>query len=129
MAAHLALGDGAVLADLACGAGGPGLWIASHARASVIGIDPSATGLAEARQRAVNVGLAEHANYHHGTFAATGIDDATADGVLGAARSTDAPTGVREHRAARTEIDGVHRAPAVGGEGRRAPRRQKLDAA
>jgi 2-polyprenyl-3-methyl-5-hydroxy-6-metoxy-1,4-benzoquinol methylase len=43
---------GEVLVDLACGAGGPGLWMARESGASLIGIDPSAAGLAAARQRA-----------------------------------------------------------------------------
>jgi Methyltransferase domain len=52
MAGYLALGDGAVLADLACGAGGPGLWVAAQCGASLVGVDPSSAGLAEARKRA-----------------------------------------------------------------------------
>jgi SAM-dependent methyltransferase len=82
MAEHLALGPGSMLADLGCGAGGPGLWVASQARASLVGIDASVTGLAQARRRAENLGLAEHARYQLGTFAATGIDDAIVDGAL-----------------------------------------------
>jgi hypothetical protein len=39
MADHLALGNDAVLADLACGAGGPGLWVATQSGASLIGVD------------------------------------------------------------------------------------------
>jgi SAM-dependent methyltransferase len=57
MTDYLALGEGTVLADLACGAGGPGLWIATQCGASVIGVDPSAAGLAQARKRAEQVGL------------------------------------------------------------------------
>src|ERR1700694_5668843 len=45
MAQHLALEKGAVLADLACGAGGPGLWVATESGASLIGVDPSDAGL------------------------------------------------------------------------------------
>ena len=72
MAAQLALAKNALLADLACGAGGPGLWVATQSGASLIGIDPSSTGLAEARKRAKRVGLADRPRYHQGTFAATG---------------------------------------------------------
>ncbi len=53
----LSIGEGDVLVDVACGAGGPGLWAAQQTGASLIGIDPSAAGLATARQRAGNVGL------------------------------------------------------------------------
>ena len=82
MAQYLALGDGAVLADLACGAGGPGLWIAAQYGASVIGVDPSAAGLARARKRSEQVGLAERSRYQQGTFASTGLGDGAADGAL-----------------------------------------------
>ena len=82
MAKHLALDEDGLLVDLACGAGGPGLWTASQAGASLIGIDPSATGLAEARRRAERVGFAARAHYERGTFATTGLDDGAADGVL-----------------------------------------------
>ena len=82
MSEYLGLHEGGVLVDLACGAGGPGLWVASRSGASLIGIDPSATGLAEARQRAERVGLADRARYQHGTFAATGLDDAMANGAM-----------------------------------------------
>ncbi len=48
MAGQLGLDKHGVLVDLACGTGGPGLWVASQAGASLIGIEPSATGLTEA---------------------------------------------------------------------------------
>jgi ubiquinone/menaquinone biosynthesis C-methylase UbiE len=82
MAAHLALGEDAVLADLACGAGGPGLWVAAQSGASLIGIDPSSAGLAEARKRSKRVGIAHRARYQKGTFAATGIGGSAADAAL-----------------------------------------------
>lgn len=82
MAQYLALGDRAVLADLACGAGGPGLWIAAQYGASVIGVDPSAAGLARARKRSEQVGLAERSRYQQGTFASTGLGIGAADGAL-----------------------------------------------
>lgn len=82
MAAHLALDKDAVLADLACGAGGPGLWIATQCGASLIGVDPSSAGLAEARKRAEQVGFIKGAHYQQGTFATTGLADGAADGVL-----------------------------------------------
>jgi SAM-dependent methyltransferase len=82
MAHYLALGEGTVLADLACGAGGPGLWIAAHCGASVIGVDPSSAGLAQARKRAEQVGLADRSRYQQGTFASTGLGDGAADAAL-----------------------------------------------
>jgi SAM-dependent methyltransferase len=82
MAHYLALGEGTVLADLACGAGGPGLWIAAHCGASVIGVDPSSAGLAQARKRAEQAGLANRSCYQQGTFASTGLGHGAADGAL-----------------------------------------------
>src|SRR5205814_8110543 len=82
MGARLAMGEGSVLADLACGAGGAGLWLTEASGASVVGIDPSGTGLIEARKRADAVGLGDRARYQHGTFAETGLADAAADAVL-----------------------------------------------
>jgi SAM-dependent methyltransferase len=82
MARYLALGEGRVLVDLACGAGGPGLWIAQQTGASLIGVDPSWAGLAQARNRSEQVGLADRSLYQQGTFASTGLAGGAADGAL-----------------------------------------------
>ena len=82
MAAYLALGKDAVLADLACGAGGPGLWVATECGASLIGVDPSSAGLAEARKRAERIDFTKDAHFQQGTFACTGLADGAVDGVL-----------------------------------------------
>ena len=49
---------GEMLTDLACGAGGPGLWMARETGALLTGVDPSPAGLAAARDRAAGAGLA-----------------------------------------------------------------------
>jgi ubiquinone/menaquinone biosynthesis C-methylase UbiE len=82
MRQRLALRRGAALVDLACGAGGPGLWIAKVADATLVGVDPSAFGLTHARARADSVGIANKARFTQGTFAATGLADAAADGAM-----------------------------------------------
>jgi hypothetical protein len=82
MAQYLALGEGTVLADLACGAGGPGLSIATQCGASVIGVEPSSAGLAQARKRAEQVGLTDRSRYQQGTFASTGLGHGAADAAL-----------------------------------------------
>jgi SAM-dependent methyltransferase len=82
MAQYLALGEGTVLVDLACGTGGPGLWIAEQCGASVIGVDPSSAGLAQARNRSEQVGLANRSQYQQGTFASTGLAEGAAHGAL-----------------------------------------------
>ena len=78
----LALGAGSVLIDVACGAGGPGLWAAQQSGASLIGIDPAGPGLAAARRRAHTVGLANRARFEQGTFEQTGLPDGAADAVM-----------------------------------------------
>jgi SAM-dependent methyltransferase len=78
----LALHDRDVLVDLACGAGGPGLWATQQSGASLIGIDPAAAGLEAARQRARAVGLAERARFQQGTFERTGLPDAVAEAAM-----------------------------------------------
>jgi SAM-dependent methyltransferase len=82
MAQYLALGEGSVLVDLACGAGGPGLWIAAYSGASLIGVDPSPAGLAQARTRAEQVALAGRSLYQQGTFATTGLGHGAADAAV-----------------------------------------------
>ena len=78
----LGLGAGNLLVDIACGAGGPGLWVASQADASLMGVDPSPAGLAAARARALRVGLGDRARFQEGTFQQTGLPDGAADAVM-----------------------------------------------
>jgi ubiquinone/menaquinone biosynthesis C-methylase UbiE len=78
----LDLEHGDVLVDVACGAGGPGLWAAQQSGASLIGVDPASTGLAAASQRASAVGLEDRAQFLPGTFGRTGLADGAADAVM-----------------------------------------------
>lgn len=96
----LQLGPEAVLADLACGAGGPGLWMAAQSGASLIGVDPSAAGLTAARARARDVGLADRARFEQGTFEQTNLPDGVADAVMSVEAFQYAP----DKRAALTEF-------------------------
>jgi SAM-dependent methyltransferase len=82
MAEALSLHAGSVLVDLACGMGGPGLWIAREAGAQLAGIDVSAVALAAARDRAGRLGLSQIARFTLGSFAQTGLDAGTVDGVM-----------------------------------------------
>ena len=75
-------GPGDVVADLACGAGGPGLWVVQQSGATLIGADPAPAGLAAARARADRVGLSERAEFREGTFEHTNLDDASVDAVM-----------------------------------------------
>ena len=78
----LAVGTGALLVDLACGAGGPGLWLAQQSGASLVGVDPSRAGLAAAEARARRVGLDKRSRFVEGTFEQTGLDDEAADALM-----------------------------------------------
>jgi SAM-dependent methyltransferase len=82
----LHLGPGDVFADLACGAGGPGLWMAQQTGASLVGADPYAAGLATARTRARAAGLGDRSRFRQGTFEQTGLPG----GAVDAAMSVDA---------------------------------------
>lgn len=68
--------------DVACGHGGPGLWLAQEAGARVVGIDPSTAGLAVARARAARLGLADRVTFQAGTFERTGLPNVVADAVV-----------------------------------------------
>jgi SAM-dependent methyltransferase len=85
LASRLALADGDRLLDLACGRGGPGMWIARETGASLVGVDPSSIAVEHASGRRAMFGLEERASFTVGEFgalAAAGIADESVDGVL-----------------------------------------------
>ena len=82
LSAGLRLAAGGMLVDLACGMGGPGLWVASTNGAKLTGIDLSPVGVDQAGRRAARLGLGGDASFAVGTFAATGLDTGVADGVM-----------------------------------------------
>lgn len=82
MAAELAVGPGQVMADLACGRGGPGLWVARETGASLVGVDFSEVGIEQAGRRAVELGLGERARFLVRDAAATGLPEASVDGAM-----------------------------------------------
>ena len=96
----VALGEGSVLVDVACGAGGPGLWATRQSGASLVGIDPAAAGVAAARRRAHDVGLENRSQFRQGTFERTGLPDASADAVISVEAFQYAP----DKRAALAEL-------------------------
>jgi ubiquinone/menaquinone biosynthesis C-methylase UbiE len=77
----LRLSPGERLVDLACGAGGPGLWAAAQTGARLIGVDVSPVAVRQATARAAALG-ASTAEFRTGTFAETGLDSAGADAVM-----------------------------------------------
>jgi SAM-dependent methyltransferase len=80
--AALTLDEGALLADVACGMGGPSLWMATQADIRVAGIDASSVAIAAATDRARRLGLDERCAFRVGTFDRTGLRDAEAGGWL-----------------------------------------------
>src|SRR5215472_13694462 len=78
----LNLRAGGVLVDLACGAGGPGLWVARESGAILTGIDISSVAVRRAAERAAGLGMAVTATFRQGTFDRTGLEPAVADAVM-----------------------------------------------
>ena len=82
MAAELAVGHGQVMVDLACGRGGPGLWVARKTGASLVGIDFSEVGIEQAGRWALELGFGERARFLVRDAAATGLPAASFDGAM-----------------------------------------------
>ncbi len=78
----LHLAEDQLLVDVACGAGGPGLWAAREASARLLGIDLSPIAVTRARERAPTVGMEGRATFAQGSFDATGLDAESADAVM-----------------------------------------------
>jgi ubiquinone/menaquinone biosynthesis C-methylase UbiE len=78
----LRLAPGRTLADLGCGHGGPGLWVARQTGADLIGIDISPVGVALANEQAVRLGLANRARFKVSDLTGTGLPDASCDAAL-----------------------------------------------
>lgn len=70
------------LVDLACGAGGSGLWVANATKTKLTGVDISAVGLGLAERRRDALGLIERAQFTKGSFSETGLEDGAAAGAM-----------------------------------------------
>jgi SAM-dependent methyltransferase len=82
IAAALALAPGDELVDLACGRGGPGMWIARELGASLIGVDFSAEAIGQALERRSLFGLGDRAMFAVGTLEDSGLPADSADAVV-----------------------------------------------
>jgi SAM-dependent methyltransferase len=82
MVKYLGVGPGQTFADLGCGRGGGGLWVARETGAKLIGVDISSVAVEEARTRIPAFGLQGRAEFRVGDFAATGLDAAGLDGAM-----------------------------------------------
>lgn len=96
----LALEPDELLADLGCGPGGPGLFVARGARARLIGVDPSPVAVGEAAARAMAWGLADRASFRTGHLERTGLEDGSVDGAM----SIDALWHAPSHSAVAEEV-------------------------
>ena len=67
----LQLSPDALLVDLACGMGGPGLWIARERGARLRGVDVSPVAVAAARACAEALGLSAISEFSRGSFGET----------------------------------------------------------
>jgi SAM-dependent methyltransferase len=77
---ELRVGPGDRLVDIGCGRGGGGLWVAAASGASLTGLDIAESAVVAARERASAMGA--DAEFRVGTFEATGLPDAFANGVM-----------------------------------------------
>lgn len=82
IAAEIDAGRDETIADLGCGRGGPGLWVAAATGARLIGIDISTNALDAARARAEAMGIRERVEFCEGSFESTGLPTGSVDGVI-----------------------------------------------
>jgi SAM-dependent methyltransferase len=101
MADWIGVGDGDTFADLGCGLGGPGLWLARETGATVLGIDIAEEAVNAARKRPPQFGLEPgRARYQVASITDTGLPGGSLDGAV----SVDALWMVLDKVAAITEV-------------------------
>jgi ubiquinone/menaquinone biosynthesis C-methylase UbiE len=82
MADALGVGPGQTVADLGCGRGAPGQWLARITGAALVGIDFSQIALQQARTRASHLNIGAQVSYRLASLDATGLDTASVDGAM-----------------------------------------------
>lgn len=102
---ELRVGSGQTFADVGCGRGGPGLWVAAATGADLVGLDISSHALEAAQQRAHAMGIADRATFRSGEFEHTGLAPNSLDGLM----SVDALLFTPDKRAALAELRRVVR--------------------
>jgi ubiquinone/menaquinone biosynthesis C-methylase UbiE len=100
LAAGLKVAPQGVLADLGCGRGGPGLWLAARSGCRLAGVDIADSAVAAGRENASKLGLGDRANFGVGTFDQTGLATDSVDAVV----SIDALLFAPDKRAAVAEM-------------------------
>jgi SAM-dependent methyltransferase len=71
-----------LLADLGCGRGGPGLWVAGERGCRLVGIDLAESAVAAAVERARGLGLEDRATFRVGVFEDLPLDEAELDAAM-----------------------------------------------
>jgi len=71
---------GQVIADVGCGRGGPGLWVAGATGARLVGLDIAENALEAARARTAAMHV--EADFRQGSFEATGLPDESVHAVM-----------------------------------------------
>jgi SAM-dependent methyltransferase len=82
IAVHLADCRGGTLLDLACGRGGPGLWLARHIGADLIGVDFSSVGIDHARAKAAGIAATTQTRYVVADAADTKLSGDSVNGIV-----------------------------------------------
>jgi SAM-dependent methyltransferase len=82
LARALGLSRRSRFADVACGMGGPALWIARETGARLSGVDLSPVAVAQAERRAQSLGFDSAARFSVGSFADTGLETASMDAAM-----------------------------------------------
>lgn len=96
----LAVAEGRTFADIGCGRGGPGSWVARETGASLVGLDPSPNAVEVARGRAALFGIEGRAHFRTGSFEDAGIETASLEGAM----SVDVLQLTPDRRAAFAEV-------------------------
>ncbi|MCP3925283.1 MAG: class I SAM-dependent methyltransferase [Desulfobacterales bacterium] len=79
---HLSLKKGDCFADIACGRGGPSMWIARKNGAVLVGVDISDNAINSANSRTEDFGLNGRAKFKTGNFYETGLGTESCDGAI-----------------------------------------------
>jgi SAM-dependent methyltransferase len=82
IASLLPVAPGGLLVDVACGRGGPGMWLARSLGCRVVGVDFSAEAIRQADERRSLFGLSDRAAFQVGSLDATGLAAGVADAVV-----------------------------------------------
>jgi ubiquinone/menaquinone biosynthesis C-methylase UbiE len=78
----LRVGTGQAFVDLACGRGGPGLWLSRATGADLIGVDWSPVAIKDATERTTAFVPSVRARFLVGDLAASGLPDECADAAV-----------------------------------------------